>query len=85
MPDGAADRATDGLAERFANLQPIPRAGLPRDIADAALFLASDAASFVNGVDLIVAGGAVGGLQWTPLMQWWRSSGGEGRSSGAEP
>jgi NAD(P)-dependent dehydrogenase (short-subunit alcohol dehydrogenase family) len=77
LSDDQADREIDGLAERFAKLQPIPRAGLPADIAAAALFLASDAASFVNGVDLVVAGGSVGGLQWTPLMQWWKSGGAE--------
>jgi len=74
----AADHATDGLAEKFATLQPIPRAGVPDDIAGAALYLASDAASFVNGHDLVVAGGSIGGLQWTPLMAWWRSGAVEG-------
>jgi NAD(P)-dependent dehydrogenase (short-subunit alcohol dehydrogenase family) len=37
--------------------QPLPRAGLPRDIANAALFLASDEASFITGVVLPVDGG----------------------------
>jgi enoyl-[acyl-carrier-protein] reductase (NADH) len=42
-------------------MQPIPRAGLPEDIARAALFLASDASSFVNGHDLVVDGGLIAG------------------------
>jgi hypothetical protein len=38
-------------------LQPIPRGGRVRDIAEAALYLASDGASFVNGHALVVDGG----------------------------
>jgi NAD(P)-dependent dehydrogenase (short-subunit alcohol dehydrogenase family) len=37
--------------------QPTRRSGLPRDIANAALFLASDEASFITGVVLPVDGG----------------------------
>ena len=41
---------------------PLRRAGMPLDIANAALFLASDEASFVNGAVLVVdaAGEAIG-------------------------
>jgi NAD(P)-dependent dehydrogenase (short-subunit alcohol dehydrogenase family) len=42
---------------RLANVQPIPRAGLPEDIANAALWLASDESSFVTGQAIIVDGG----------------------------
>lgn len=49
---------TDGLAKRSI----IGRSGLPRDVADAALFLASEESSFVNCHDLVVdAGMSVGG------------------------
>ena len=37
--------------------QPIPRAGLAEDIANAALWLASDESSFVTGQAIVVDGG----------------------------
>lgn len=52
-----ADRITDVVEERFAALQPVPRAGATDDIARAALYLAGDGSSFVSGQDIIVDGG----------------------------
>jgi len=46
-------------------MQPIKRAGLPEDIAHAALWLASDESSFVNGHALVVDGGLIGGPLWS--------------------
>ena len=57
LDGAAADRATGMISDLFSNLQPIPRAGQPDDIARAAVWLASDAASFVTGHDLVVDGG----------------------------
>ena len=51
----------DAVEAALAMGQPIPRAGQPEDIAQAALFLASEASSFVTGHTLIVDGGAVVG------------------------
>jgi NAD(P)-dependent dehydrogenase (short-subunit alcohol dehydrogenase family) len=44
---------------------PAGAVGEPTDIADAAVFLASDESKFVNGVDLVVDGGAIVGRGWT--------------------
>ncbi|HUO13318.1 MAG TPA: SDR family NAD(P)-dependent oxidoreductase [Caulobacteraceae bacterium] len=50
--------ATDAA---LVNAQPLPLAGQPEDIAEAALFLACDAARFVTGHCLVVDGGATAG------------------------
>jgi NAD(P)-dependent dehydrogenase (short-subunit alcohol dehydrogenase family) len=61
-----AEKTAAALATGLAKMQPIPRAGQPDDIANAALFLASDESNFVNGLDLVVDGGVTAGRQWTP-------------------
>jgi NAD(P)-dependent dehydrogenase (short-subunit alcohol dehydrogenase family) len=45
------------VAERLTHAQPIPRPGMPEDIARAALWLASDDSSFVTGQAIVVDGG----------------------------
>jgi NAD(P)-dependent dehydrogenase (short-subunit alcohol dehydrogenase family) len=45
--------------ERIASLIPLRRLGVPDDIATAALFLASDAASWVTGQTFVIDGGTV--------------------------
>ena len=49
-------RAT-GREERLGELNPLQRGGVPEEIARAALYLASDEASYVNGAALVVDGG----------------------------
>jgi NAD(P)-dependent dehydrogenase (short-subunit alcohol dehydrogenase family) len=49
----------------LSNVQPIKRSGLPDDIAQAVLWLASDDATFVNGHALVVDGGLTGGHSWS--------------------
>ena len=59
----------EGSKAVFKTAQPIPRAGLPEDIAHAAVFLASDESSFINGHDLVVDGAITGGRNWTQQQQ----------------
>ncbi len=63
-----ADRLTDVIKGAFATLQPIPRAGMPEDIAQAAVFLAGDGSSFINCQDIVVDGGM------TSVTRGWSAS-----------
>ena len=56
------------IAARSGSANPIGRSGLPQDIAEAALFLASDAAGFITGTHLTVDGGLTIGPRhaWHP-------------------
>ncbi|MGA7803206.1 SDR family NAD(P)-dependent oxidoreductase [Bradyrhizobium sp.] len=65
----AAEKTPDLMREVYKAIQPIPRAGLPEDIAYAAVFLASDESSFVNGHDFVVDGAITGGRNWTQQQQ----------------
>jgi hypothetical protein len=49
--------STEHIKEQRANAVPMKRTGTPWDIANAAVFLASDAAGFITGVCLPVDGG----------------------------
>jgi NAD(P)-dependent dehydrogenase (short-subunit alcohol dehydrogenase family) len=73
LPPDEADRAAPRLAERFAALQPIPRAGSVDDIANTAVFLASDESSFITGQDIVVDGGQITGRMWTPQQEGLRA------------
>ena len=65
METAKAEQAADKLKELFAKAQPIPRAGVPDDIAQCVLWLASDRATFVNGADIVVDGGVIGGRNYS--------------------
>ena len=64
-----ADATVPLMKGALEQMQPIRRSGLPEDIAQAALWLASDEASFVNGHALVVDGGLIGGRQWSEVQQ----------------
>jgi NAD(P)-dependent dehydrogenase (short-subunit alcohol dehydrogenase family) len=65
----AAEKTPDVMREVYKAAQPIPRAGLPEDIAHAAVFLASDESTFINGHDLVIDGAITGGRNWTAQQQ----------------
>lgn len=65
----AADAHAESMKAGFAKAQPIPRAGLPDDIAQCVVWLASDRASFVNDTDIVVDGGMIGGRMYTPHQE----------------
>ena len=52
-----ADRDVEEVRKAFIARQPMGRLGRPEEIAQAALYLASDDSSFVTGQALIIDGG----------------------------
>jgi len=52
-------RIPEAQQEALINQHPMRRLGTPEDVADAALYLASDNARWITGIVLDVAGGAV--------------------------
>jgi len=50
-----------GILDEVAARVPVERIGTPEDIANAVLFLASPAASYINGAELLVDGGYCAG------------------------
>lgn len=57
LRDAFGEHAEEGMAF-LRNKSPIGRIGEPEEIAEVAAFLASEAASYVNGVELFADGGA---------------------------
>ena len=55
---GLTDEQIAGMAAQVAATTPSGRTGTPDEIAKAVVFLASDDASYVNGIELFVDGGA---------------------------
>lgn len=56
---GASPAQIEQMRTMLAGVVPMKRLGEAEEIARAALFLASDEASFINGIDLYVDGGCV--------------------------
>jgi 3-oxoacyl-[acyl-carrier protein] reductase len=52
-------RIPANIQEQLAKNHPVPRLGTPQDIADAAIFLASEQSSWISGITLDIAGGSV--------------------------
>ncbi len=68
MPSQLAETRIDAIAEASKGSQPIPRGGRARDIAEAALYLASDGGGFVTGHALVVDGGLTLGATGTAQL-----------------
>lgn len=58
-----AEHWPEGVARWLASA-PLGRLGSPADIADAALFLASDASRWITGANLVVDGGVLAAPTW---------------------
>ena len=69
---GRPDSLIEDQADDFARRQPIPRAGRPRDIAEAVLYLASDRSGFVTGQAITIDGGAATGVPWSEQKPVYR-------------
>ena len=70
---GRPDSLIEERLAGYTNRQPIPRAGRPRDIAEMALFLASDRSTFVTGQALVVDGGAATGVMWSDQKDFYKT------------
>ena len=68
MPTQLVEPAKALIHQMSSNAQPVSRAGMPEDIANAVAFLCSEAASFMTGASLIVDGGITVGPRhsWDP-------------------
>jgi NAD(P)-dependent dehydrogenase (short-subunit alcohol dehydrogenase family) len=65
METAKAEKAFPKIAEIYAKASPIPRSGIPDDIAQCVLWLASDRSTYVNATDIVIDGGVLGGRNFT--------------------
>jgi NAD(P)-dependent dehydrogenase (short-subunit alcohol dehydrogenase family) len=70
-PDTMLDMIRDNMTKSAPDAQPIPKGGLPADIAKACLYFASDDSEFVTGTHIVVDGGMTTGPRhaWDPEEQ----------------
>lgn len=64
--------AIEATAHRLAGTSPLGRAGTPDDIAEAVLYLASDAGSWITGQTLVIDAGLTSGAPMSPA---WATTG----------
>jgi NAD(P)-dependent dehydrogenase (short-subunit alcohol dehydrogenase family) len=63
------ERTPEIVEPWLAEILPLGKSGLPADIANAALWLASSESSFVTGEALTVDGGLTAGRRWSQTLQ----------------
>ena len=56
----------DHVARAWVKMHPLGRIGTPEEVAEAAVYLASDAAGFTTGIDLRVDGGLTAAPRYVP-------------------
>jgi NAD(P)-dependent dehydrogenase (short-subunit alcohol dehydrogenase family) len=56
----------ENVARAWVKMHPIGRIGKPEEVAEAAVYLASDAAAFTTGIDLRVDGGLTAAPRYVP-------------------
>jgi NAD(P)-dependent dehydrogenase (short-subunit alcohol dehydrogenase family) len=68
LPPELAEQGKAIILQMSSHGQPVARAGMPEDIANAVAFLCSEAASFITGTSLVVDGGLTVGPRhaWDP-------------------
>lgn len=71
MARAGADAAAIAIESASTAWQPLPRPARARDVAQTCLFLASDAAAFITGTDIVVDGGLTVGPPhaWDPTIR----------------
>ena len=67
-------KVVEQIGQVYAKAQPVPRAGVPDDIAQCVLWLASDRSTFVNGIDIVVDGGIIGGRMYSAHQEGLRQT-----------
>ena len=70
------ERSMEDVEKTFIHFQPLRRSGMPEDIGNAAMWLASDDSRFVTGHAMVVDGGLTAGTIWSQQPEIFRTHAG---------